>query len=123
MIIHGSYATGTANDESDIDVATYFEPKQLIDFDFREHTKLLGELALAFKVSMEKIDLVVLNTANILLRYEVTSKGKLVCGDADAYAQYCAFAYRDYVDAKPLFDLESIMIRKRHALIQRHVTA
>src|SRR3989338_3957538 len=123
VILHGSHATNSAREDSDVDIALYLEPERLESFGYRTYTATLEGVAKALGVSADRVDLVTLNTANILLRYEITSKGKLLCGDEDAYAQYCAFAFRDYIDAKPIFDLESAMIEKRHALIQNHVAA
>ena len=122
IILHGSRSDGSAQYESDVDVAVYLEPSRLEHFGYGAYEEILDGLVGALSTGgIGKLDLVVLNTANILLRYEITSKGQLLYGDAYAYAQYCAFSYRDYIDAKPLFDLESFMIEKRHELIQQHV--
>lgn len=70
-----------------------------------------------FNAKEDKIDLTDLDKVNILLRYDVTSGGKLLYGDENNYAQYRAFAFREYIDAKPLFRLEDYLINKRQRLI------
>ena len=54
---------------------------------------------------------------NRCLRYEVTSRGNLLYGNELEYLELKSFAFRDYVDARGLFNLEKIMIGKRHKLI------
>ena len=117
VVLYGSHALGNAKSDSDIDVAVYLEPDRLENFYFNGYLDLLPDFAKATGVKVEKIDLVLLNTANILLRYEITSKGELLFGDPDQFTQYQAFAFRDYLDAKSLFELESYLISKRQALI------
>ena len=123
IIMHGSRADGSAHDESDVDIAVYLEPSRLEHFDFRAYGVILDGLEDALgSRGIGNIDLVILNTANILLRYDITTKGKLLYGDVLSYIQYGAFAYRDYIDAKPLFGLENDIILKRQALLRHHVT-
>lgn len=117
IVLYGSQATGEASAESDFDVAVFLEPAKVPTFHFEGYLNLLVPLAQALGAADGKIDLVLLNTANILLRYEITSKGKLLFGDLDFFAQYQAFAFRDYIDAKPLFELENYLVVKRQALM------
>ena len=117
IVLYGSQAIGGATPESDFDVAVYLESAKVNKFYFDGYLDLLPELADALGAKGQKIDLVLLNSVNILLRYEITSKGQLLFGDLDQFAQYQAFAFRDYIDAKPLFDLEGELIHKRQTLI------
>lgn len=120
IVLFGSRATGTANNDSDFDVAVYLKDDKSVfgDLSLGEYSEMLEKLKECFGFNPDKIDLTDLNSANILLRREVTVNGKLLYGDANEYENYKAFAYRDYVDAKPLFDLESLLINKRQKLIQ-----
>lgn len=123
VILHGSRADNSAHDESDVDVAVYLEPGRLEHFGFSAYEAILNGLVDALGTAgIGKLDLVILNDTNILLRYEITQKGKLLYGNALTYLQYCAFAYRDYIDARPLFNLENALILKRQTLIQNHAT-
>src|SRR3989344_3803751 len=73
----------------------------------------LNDFAKISSASEDKIDLTDLNNDNILLRYEITRGGVLLFGDPQDYEELKAFSFRDYVDAKPLFDLEDKIIKKR----------
>lgn len=122
IVLHGSYADGKAHDKSDIDVAVLLRSKRVNQLPLNEYAQLLEELARACDSGMSVIDLSCLKNANILLRYEITSKGQLLYGDPDAYEQFCAFSFRDYIDAKDLFELEDSMIRKRQNSIAHYAT-
>ena len=68
---------------------------------------------------MKKIDLTDLNNANILLRYEITRNGIILFGDPQDYEELRAFSFRDYIDAKSLFELEDIIIKKDYCLLKK----
>ena len=123
LVLHGSYATKTAHAESDVDVAVFFEPGAPALASMSAYGELCQALTEALGVGMRNLDVVILNTANILLRYEVTSKGILLYGNCNAYDQYCAFAFRDYVDAKDLFQLEHELIENRQRFLAQAMTA
>src|SRR3990167_1412903 len=104
--------------DSDFDIAVLTMPEKNIK-NFDDYNTVLFGLAKILGIPDHQIDLTNLNEANILLRYEITSKGKLLYGDADEYENYKGFAFRDYIDAKPLFELESLLVQKRQTLIKR----
>ena len=106
--------------DSDFDIAVLTMPEKNIK-NFDDYGSVLSGLAKILGIPDHQIDLTNLNEANILLRYEITSKGKLLYGDADEYENYKGFAFRDYIDAKPLFDLENSLIHKRQAMIHRAI--
>jgi len=85
--------------------------------DFDVYSQFLDGLSTILQIAYEKIDLTDLDNANILLRYEVTCRGKLLYGDELEYLELKSFAYRDYIDAKRLFDLERDLIGKRQKMI------
>lgn len=76
--VFGSAVTGHMHDESDIDIAVFFSdnipPRQR----FKEHLSLHGVLAAAFKVPEESLDISILNTANILLKFVAISEGVVI---------------------------------------------
>jgi predicted nucleotidyltransferase len=59
------------------------------------------------------LDLVLLHGADPLLRYEIMSRGTLLCGDIDEFLEYRAFAFRDFVDSADLRALEETLFRKK----------
>lgn len=117
IVLFGSFAFGKTKEKSDIDVALYLNGNQLVLKNFPAYSKILGGLTEIFGSSDKIIDIVDLKTANILLRFEITSKGTLLYGDEVDYENYKSFAFRDHMDAKKLFELEDFLIKKRQKLI------
>ena len=121
VVLYGSHVAGKTIEESDVDVAVFFETRRVPE-SFSRYSEIMQKLAEALQVEIGKLDFVILNKANILLRYEITAKGKLLFGDEDEYLQYKAFAFRDYHDAKSLFQLEDLLIRKRQTLLKQSLS-
>lgn len=120
IILFGSYANKNYQEDSDIDIAVYFEDKNY-DFssdNFGIYSHLLESLEGVLASGFRRIDLIDLRKSNILLRYEIISKGELLFGDVNDYEDYKAFAFRDYIDAKSLFKLEDLMVERRKELIK-----
>ena len=72
IVLFGSYAEGKVRDDSDIDIGIYLEDK----IGVKEETNLIEDMVHAFK--RDNIDLVILNTASPVLRFEVVRNGKLL---------------------------------------------
>ncbi len=116
MVLFGSQAVGRAKKNSDYDVGVlFFEPS-----DFRKHyLDLLPIISDTIRVPEERIDLANLGSDNILLRYQITRKGKLLSGDPADFAQYRGFAFREYLDATPLFAVEQTLIDRRQQYLKQ----
>ena len=110
IVLFGSRAKGNFREESDFDIAFLKKGKQKLFSDLSEYTDFMSEFTEHLEFSFEKMDLVDLSQANILLRKEITENGKLLYGNSIDYEDYKSFAYRDFIDARPLFDLESDLI-------------
>ena len=119
IVLFGSRASGAETRESDFDVAVFLKNEKDFFSDYKLYLDLLGNLSEILQIGTNQLDLTDLAKANILLRYETTSRGKLLYGDEDEYTEFKAFAFRDYIDAKPLFELEDILIKKRQELIKQ----
>lgn len=109
---------GNAEKESDFDIAVSLKNNKSIFEDLGKYSELLENFSKIFSAGDNKIDLTDLNNANILLRYEITRKGVLLFGNAQGYEDFKAFSFRDYVDAKPLFELEDKIIKRRQVFIK-----
>jgi len=117
-VLFGSQAGGKLADESDFDIAVSLKDRKSIFDDLGKYSEMLENFAKIFSVSEDKIDLTDLNNANILLRYEITRNGILLFGDSQDYEEFKAFSFRDYMDAKSLFELEDKIIKKRLSFIK-----
>jgi len=70
--LYGSYALNAVHPRSDIDIAVYLQPAEI-----KEYIKKEKELTsvLTAKLHIDKIDLRILNTLPILLKYKVIKEG------------------------------------------------
>jgi len=118
IVLFGSQAKGDVQEDSDFDIAISLKDGSSIFENLTRYSEMLTELSRILNLGNKKIDLTSLNRANILLRYEITSSGTLLGGDELEYEQYKAFALRDYLDAKSLFNLEELLIKKRHQALR-----
>jgi predicted nucleotidyltransferase len=108
-VLFGSRAAGSPppGPESDVDVAVLAGPLGPAASLFAYHRELSGVF------DGNALDLVLLNDADPLLRYEVMRRGILLCGDPDEFLEYRAYAYRDFVDSADLRALENALFRKK----------
>lgn len=117
IILFGSQTKSQTGRESDYDVAVLTVPEKNIS-DLENYSEILFSLSNSLDIPDYKIDLTNLNEANFLLLYEIMSKGELIYGEKDLFDERRALAFREYIDAKPLFDLEDYLIKKRQLLIK-----
>lgn len=92
-----AWAFGSAQDGEirlggDVDIGLLFESPPSLD----EQLDLLAKLQDALQ--FEAIDLVVLNEANPILRFEAISGKSLFCRDAGQRAEFVSLAAREYED-------------------------
>jgi predicted nucleotidyltransferase len=92
----GSAQSGQVNPGSDLDVGILFERPPTLT----EQLELLADLQQAFQ--FEAIDLVILNEANPILRFEVISGRPLFCRDAGRRAEFASLTAREYEDEMAL---------------------
>jgi hypothetical protein len=68
-----------------------------------------------------EVDAVRLENADPLFRHEVMSLGILLWGDEDDFANYRAYAYRDFIDSADLRRLERRLMERKMELIRREL--
>jgi len=106
VLVFGSQITGKINQESDLDIA-------VLDAE-QENYKRFGKLYLAFSDIFKNysIDLRFIKNSEPVFLYQVFKNSQLLYGDTQLYYNYKAFAYKRYVDSKPLFDLKKKILSK-----------
>lgn len=117
IVLFGSRAKGVPREDSDFDMAVYTDEFN----DLNAYNAVLFGLAEILKIPAENVDLTNLKNANPLLRYEITKEGKLLYGNEMDYLNFIAFAFRDYIAARSLLDLEHFLIKKRHKILEKYV--
>ncbi len=109
ILLHGSYADGTAEPGSDLDIAILGREELTLE-EFmsinRDLTETLGNNA------ERELDLKTLHRADPLFCYEVGKKSCLLYGEQSDYNSFLAYAYAYYMDSKDLFSLEKALILK-----------
>lgn len=110
IILHGSYAKGTAKSGSDLDIAVL--GRRPISGD--DLLKLYTALAGVFGDSAEReLDVKTLHHVDPLFRYQVVRDGVLLYGDRTAFNEFKAYAFRAFMDSYDLRNLEEKLLRKR----------
>lgn len=74
--------------------------------------------ALSDAVGDAELDMVHLESADALFRYEIMQQAVLLYGDPDLFCEYRAFAFRDFTDSADLFELERALFQKKMAHIK-----
>lgn len=101
-ILFGSQAAGRALRGSDLDLAVWVEqPELLLDIPeaARARRRLLRDLINYFETG--EVDLVILNHASPLLKFQVARTGKPVYQKSPGlYAAFCSRALREHTDAR-----------------------
>lgn len=107
--LFGSQATGKATESSDVDIAIYFYE----DYPCLEEAFIRGDIIEEGKVFLKKdVDIVSLNNASLLLKYEIIHDG-IVIKDDDERVDFESLSLREYFDFKYYSDIyDNAMIER-----------
>jgi len=94
--VFGSAQNGTVRPGGDVDVGVLFDREPDLD----EMADLRADLQEA--LHFDRIDLVVLNKAQVILRFEAISGQRVYCRDAERMADFVSLTAREYEDAMAL---------------------
>ncbi len=110
--LFGSAAGGTANSLSDIDLAVYLDPNyRQRSRGYGYQSELITELSALLSTP---VDLVILNTAPTVLKYQVIKNGILIFSRSnEARRGFHEKTVRDYLDLKPLLKVQHQYLRRR----------
>ena len=101
ILLFGSRVSGTLNKESDFDVA--YLPKKLLSFN--KEVKLNYEFTEIF--GNDHVDTVDLSRAKPLLLYGIFKQPRILFQiDNLIFSRYRAYAFKKYVESKPLYELK-----------------
>lgn len=110
--LFGSRARGDFTRGSDLDFAILLSRNFKDPYDF---IRLIGELATALNVKDEKINLVVLNDADLGLAYKVISEGSVVFErDVEKRVDFEVRVLKSYLDFKPVLDQMRISLIREY---------
>ena len=107
IILHGSYAKGTAGEESDVDIALFAGRPA----DISKIFDIYGEIDEALRcLNLGEMDIKFIDRVDPLFRYFVVRSSILLAGNESDYNGLKAYAFRDYLDSIDLRMLERKMI-------------
>ncbi|MDY6849758.1 MAG: nucleotidyltransferase domain-containing protein [Geoalkalibacter sp.] len=106
--LFGSHARDDAGPLSDLDVAVFLSP-EVSAFDFR--LQLMETLARA--LGTDHLDLVTLNDAPPVLKYEVIRHGRIVKEDREARIPFEAHTLSEYFDTEHLRRVQRMYLKKQ----------
>ncbi len=112
--LFGSVAKESASRLSDIDIAVYLDPSQITQVNgYGYKSELLVDLQNVLK---GKVDLVILNEASTVLKFQVLKNGTLIyCVSEDERRYFHEHTMKKYLDLKPLLRVQSYYLHKRLA--------
>ena len=96
--LFGSYSKGSETVNSDLDIGVFFNKKP----DIMQLGSLRADLQT--KLHFENIDLVVLNNASPILRFEAVTGQKIFSRDRSKEAELISLTAREYEDEMGMFN-------------------
>ena len=109
--LFGSRAKGTAAAESDYDVAVLFREKPADPLALKETAFLSLELKRGFA---QRLEIVSLNDAPLLLQYEVTAHGQpLYCENEEERVRFEVLTIKKYIDEQPMRNVYNRALHER----------
>lgn len=110
--LFGSYARGTANNLSDIDIAIYVDETHMPPPGPYGYT---SNLTVELKRQLKRnVDVIILNEAPLVLRFHILQDGKLLfCHDPLARIRFHEKTVRDFLDFQPILKVQAQYLRQR----------
>lgn len=111
VVLHGSQATGKIITKNpDVDIAVYRKG----GIPFKEHINLIGEFMGIFG---NEVDLKTLHHKNPLFLFEVMRDAQLLYGNESFFNKFFIYAYKNFQDARPLYQNLAVIQKKRQKLL------
>lgn len=112
-VVFGSRANGKARENSDLDIGILdIKPET-----YKRYGDLYNDFSNIFKG--QNVDLRIIKGAEPVFLYNTLMKGKFLAGQRQVFSQYQAFAYKNFIDSKSLFELKGILLRKRQEQLNK----
>jgi len=109
--LYGSYALDASHWESDIDIAVYIKPTDIEGY-LKKEKELWTTLIITFH--NDHIDLRILNTLPLLLKYKVIKEGiPILIKDESERADFDTMVMNRFFELKPYLDEYNHMFRLR----------
>jgi predicted nucleotidyltransferase len=107
LLLHGSYAKGTATAQSDIDIGILYDKRKK---PFRGYTEIFSDFGEVFG---DKFDPVFLNGAEPLICYQTALHGQSLFQETEhTFADYKVQTIGRYLDTKKFRELEKAYVKR-----------
>ena len=113
--LFGSVAEGKKGKLSDVDIAVFLDESLSKKKIFNLQLKLMSELTSILKT--DRIDLVVMNNAPLLLKYNIIKHGKILKEDVETRIRIESGILSNYLDMKYYMDRHTNLAIKRIAKV------
>jgi predicted nucleotidyltransferase len=113
--LFGSVAKGKEGKLSDVDIAIFLDESLSKKEIFNLQLKLMSELTSILKT--DKIDLIVMNNAPLLLKYNIIKHGKILKDEIETKVMVESRILSDYLDMKYYIDRHTNLAIKRIAKV------
>jgi predicted nucleotidyltransferase len=111
VYLFGSQAKGVSAEGSDFDIAVLFKKEPAVPLALKEISLFTLELNKSFS---SKLDIISLNDAPLLLKYEVVAHGKpLYCENETDRINFEVSVIKEYIDEEPIRNLYNQALHKR----------
>ena len=110
--LFGSFAKNTNNKLSDVDIAVFVNEANMPDEpDYGYEAEMITDLMGILKLN--EIDVVLLNKAGLLLKYQVIRYGKILfCRDEQKKHEFIFCVRQEYLDTQHIRDTSNYYLKK-----------
>jgi len=106
VYMFGSFALGIETEKSDIDIGIVFKDNSYISKRLDIYSKLYKVFSDIFP--KREVDIVFLNDANLSLKFEVVTTGKVIYAESINYVMdYKEKIIKEYIDFKPMLEVQN----------------
>jgi len=114
-VVFGSRANGKARENSDLDIGILDEKEET----YRRFGCLFSDFSKIFQGY--NVDLRMIKGSEPVFLYNVLVRCKFLGGDEIAFHNLRFFAYKNFIDSKPLFDLKMKILEKQQKLLKQKI--
>lgn len=115
VVFFGSQANGKEHNRSDLDIAVMDNKEE----SYRRFGSLFNDFSDIFEG--QNVDLRFIKGSEPVFLYNVFMKGKFIAGNLQNFYNHKAFAYKNYIDSKKLFELKGKLLKKRQEKINQMI--
>ncbi|MDD4990146.1 MAG: nucleotidyltransferase domain-containing protein [Candidatus Pacebacteria bacterium] len=101
-VIFGSQTNGKARENSNLDIGI-LDPKPET---YKRYGDPYNDFCKIFKGQNVDLRIIQKTETNPVLLYDTFMKGEFLTGDEQEFFQYRAYAYKNFIDSKPLLELK-----------------